>query len=71
MKEYIEIFKEMIKSVKEIAKSDFYDSNKCEDFYDFFNKLGRKEINPVDILFSIYKEAYEEAWKEYYRQEEN
>jgi hypothetical protein len=68
MEEYIEMFKEMIESVKEMAKSDFYGSDKCKDFYDFYNKLNWKEINPVDILFSIYKEAYEEAWKEYHRQ---
>jgi hypothetical protein len=67
MEAYIEMFKEMMISVKEMAKSDFYDENKSKDYYDFLNKLNRKEINPVDILFSIYKEAYEEAWKEYHR----
>lgn len=67
MEEYIEMFKEMMESVKEIAKSDFYDENKSKNYYDFFTKLKRNEIDPVDILFSLYKEAYEEAWKEYHR----
>ena len=63
---YVEMFKEIEEIVKEMAKSDFYDMNECIDYYDFAQRLNRKEINIVDILFSLYKEACEKArdeWK--------
>lgn len=62
---YVEMFKEIEETVEEMAKSDFYDTNECIDFCDFAQRLNRKEINPIDILFSLYKEVYEKTRNEW------